>query len=105
MNAVKSKIEKKILANEDYSKIWTVEDFSNLSRLNVLKAFSDLQKENIIKRAKRGYYYRSKKTVLGETTYNQIDLAVSKIKNKCKFYCISGIAGYNELGFTTQIPK
>ena len=23
----------------------------------------------------------------------------------CDFYCISGLAGYNELGFTTQVPN
>ena len=105
MNTTKSIIKNKILSNTDYDRIWTVDDFKNLPKINVLKALSDLSKENIIKRARRGFYYRAKKTVLGDSTYNDINLAISKIKNKCKFYCISGFAGYNALGLTTQIPN
>lgn len=105
MKTVKAKIKKRILKETNYEKIWSVNDFKKYSQMSVLKAFSDLYKENFIKRAKRGFYYRVKNTILGETSYNEIDLAISKVKNRCKFYCISGIAGYNELGFTTQIPN
>jgi hypothetical protein len=34
-----------------------------------------------------------------------MQLALSKAKSKCNFYCISGTAGYNELGLTTQVPN
>lgn len=105
MTTVKTKIKKKILSNDNFEKIWSINDFKNYPQMPVLKAFSDLYKEKIIKRAKRGFYYRSKNTILGETSYNEINLAISKVKNRCKFYCLSGIAGYNELGFTTQVPN
>lgn len=105
MKTVKSKIKKRILSETNYDRIWTINDFKNYSQTLVLKAFSDLYKENIIERAKRGFYYRSKSTVLGKTTFNELDLAISKVKNKCKFYCVSGVAGYNELGFTTQMSN
>lgn len=105
MHAVKVKIRKKIMSETNYEKIWSVSDFKNLPQTSVTKAFSDLYKERFIKRAKKGFYYRSKNTILGESSYNEIDLAISKVKNKCKFCCISGIAGYNELGFTTQVPN
>ncbi len=105
MNTTKSKIKKKIFSDSNYDKIWTINDFANFPRMNVLKAYSDLVKEGNLKRARRGFYYRSKKTVLGETSYSDIQLALSKVKNKCDFYCISGLAGYNELGLTTQVPN
>jgi len=66
---------------------------------------SDLVKDGVLKRAKRGFYFRSKKTVLGKTSYTDIQLALLKAKSKCDFYCISGLAGYNELGLTTQVPN
>jgi hypothetical protein len=105
MDTTKSKMKKKILANSDFDKIWSIDDFKNFPRSNVLKAYSDFVKEGVLKRAKRGFYYRSKKTVLGETSYTNMQLALSKAKGKCGFYCISGTAGYNELGLTTQVPN
>jgi hypothetical protein len=105
MDTTKSKMKKKILANSDFDKIWSIDDFKNFPRSNVLKAYSDFVKEGVLKRAKRGFYYRSKKTVLGETSYTNMQLALSKAKSKCGFYCISGTAGYNELGLTTQVPN
>ena len=44
--------------------------------MDVLKAFSDLVKDGVLKRAKRGFYFRSKKTILGETSYTDIQLAL-----------------------------
>ena len=105
MVSTKTNIAKKILARDDYDKIWSVDDFKKFDRMNVLKAFSELQKEKVIKRIKRGYYYRSKQTILGETTFNSYGLAVAKIKKKSSFYCISGITGYNQIGLTTQVPN
>ena len=105
MDTTKSKMKKKILSDSNYDKIWSIDDFKEFPRMDVLKAFSDLVKDGVLKRAKRGFYFRSKKTVLGETSYTDIQLALSKAKSKCDFYCISGLAGYNELGLTTQVPN
>lgn len=105
MDTTKSKMKKKILSDSNFDRIWSIDDFKNFPRMNVLKAFSDLVKEGVLKRAKRGFYFRSKKTILGETSYTDIQLALSKAKNKCEFYCVSGLAGYNELGLTTQVPN
>ena len=62
MHAVKVKIRKKIMSETNYEKIWSVNEFKNLPQTSVTKAFSDLYKERFIKRAKKGFYYRSKKT-------------------------------------------
>ena len=105
MDTTKSKMKKKILSDSNYDKIWSIDDFKEFPRMDVIKAFSDLVKDGVLKRAKRGFYFRSKKTVLGETSYTDIQLALSKAKSKCDFYCISGLAGYNELGLTTQVPN
>ena len=58
MDTVKTKIKKQILKETNYEKIWSVNDFKKYPQMSVLKAFSDLYKENFIKRAKRGFYYR-----------------------------------------------
>lgn len=105
MDTTKSKMKKKILSESNFDKIWSADDFKNFPRTDVLKAFSDLVKEGVLKRAKRGLYYKSKTTVLGETSYTNTQLALSKAKSKCNFYCISGTVGYNELGLTTQVPN
>ncbi len=105
MDTTKSKMKKKILSDSNFDKIWSIDDFKNFPRMDVLKALSDFVKEGVLKRAKRGFYYRSKKTVLGETSYTDLQLALSKAKSKCEFYCVSGLAGYNELGLTTQVPN
>ena len=105
MASAKTNVAKKILSNDNYEKIWSVEDFKKIDRLNVLKAFSDLQKENVIKRIKRGYYYRPKITVLGESSFDAYNLAIAKINKKSSFYCVSGINGYNQIGLTTQVPN
>jgi len=105
MKSIKHKIENKILSHEDFYKIWSIEDFKKYSRLSVAKAFSELYKEGKLKRVKRGYYYRFKKTILGETTYDNYNLAIAKIADKASFYCFSGLYGYNKLGFTTQVPN
>ncbi len=105
MTSTKTNVAKKILSDDNYEKIWSVEDFKKFDRLNVLKAFSKLQKENVIKRIKRGYYYRPKITILGESTFDTYSLAIAKIKKKSSFRCISGISGYNQIGLTTQVPN
>ncbi|MDD3594030.1 MAG: DUF6088 family protein [Candidatus Gastranaerophilales bacterium] len=105
MKSVKVRIEKKILSEENYDKIWTIVDFKNMPKLNVLKAFSTLHKTNVIKRIKRGYYYCAKQTILGETSFDKINFAIAKIKDKSSFYCISGMNAYNQLGFTTQVAN
>lgn len=105
MDTTKSKMKKKILSDSNFDKIWSIDDFKNFPRKDVLKAYSDFIKEGVLKRAKRGFYYKSKTTVLGETSYTNAQLALSKAKSKCNFYCISGTAGYNELGLTTQVPN
>lgn len=105
METTKSKMKKHIFSESNFDKIWSIDDFKNYPRMDVSKAFSDLVKEGCLKRARRSLYYRSKKTVLGETSCTNLQLALTKAKMKCEFYCVSGLAGYNELGLTTQVPN
>lgn len=105
MFSIKKEIQKKINLNKDYTRIWSMDDFNNLSRINVQKAFSVLEKEHFIKRIKRGFYYRPVNTVLGINSFDKHQFAIAKIRNKSSFYCYSGINGYNMLGFTTQMSN
>lgn len=105
MTSAKKEIQRKINLNKDYTHIWSIDDFNNLSRTSVQKAFSILEKEQFIKRIKRGFYYRPIKTVLGINSFDKHQFAIAKIRNKGSFYCYSGINGYNMLGFTTQMSN
>jgi len=105
MKSIKNKIEKKIFASDNLGKVWSIENFDQYPRLNVAKALSELYKEGKLKRIKRGYYYCFKQTVLGDTTYDKYSLAIAKTSKKASFSCISGLSGFNRLGFTTQVPK
>lgn len=105
MKSIKNKIEKQIFSSNNFGKVWSIEDFDKYPRLCVAKALSDLYKEGKLKRIKRGYYYSFKQTVLGDTTYDKYSFAIAKTASKASFYCISGLSGFNRLGFTTQVPK
>lgn len=64
MDTTKSKMKKKILSDSNFDKIWSIDDFKKFPRMDVLKAFSDLVKEGILKRAKRGFILEVKKQFL-----------------------------------------
>jgi len=98
-------VEEAILNNQDYNRIWSNSDFENLSVASVSKALSILCQKNIIKRIEKGYYYRPKMTVLGETVPDYLKLTFLKLEKKQAFYCISGISGFNNIGLTTQVPN
>ncbi len=104
MFSIKTEIKTKMLSKTD-NYVWSLDDFTKLPRINVQKAFSLLEKENFIKRIKRGYYYVPKKTILGNVPYDKHCLAVARIKKRSSFYCYSGLTGYNMLGFTTQMTN
>lgn len=70
------------------------------------KALSRLVKEGVIKRYKKGVYYKPKETIFGELKPSENELLKTYLldKNKQIAY-ITGIRLYNELGLTTQVPN
>lgn len=98
-------VKNKIINSKKQDKIWSCSDFKNLPFDSVVKALSDLSRENIIKRIQKGYYYRPKTTILGEVPPDYLNLIVAKLSKKAGFYCISGLSGYNLIGLTTQVSN
>ena len=70
------------------------------------KALSRLVDKGVIKRARKGYYYKPKVSVFGEQKPRE-DVLLSLYlfeKNKQVAY-ITGTRLYNRLGLTTQVPS
>ena len=98
-------VESKILNTSDYEKIWSYSDFNDLPFDSAAKALSILCQKNLIKRVQKGFYYRPKQTILGDTIPDYLKLVFLKLDKKGAFYCISGLSGFNNIGLTTQVPN
>ncbi len=98
-------VESKILNTSDYDKIWSYSDFTEMHFDSAAKALSVLCQKNIIKRVQKGFYYRPKQTILGETVPDYLKLVFLKLDKKGAFYCVSGLSGFNGIGMTTQMPN
>lgn len=73
--------------------------------LAAAKAMSRMVKSGIIKRASTGLFYKPKKTVFGELKPQEEELLRPYLfENKRRIAYITGIALYNRMGLTTQIP-
>jgi hypothetical protein len=70
------------------------------------KALSRLVENGYIKRAKKGFYYRPKMTIFGETKpREETMLSIYLFDKKRQVAYISGTRLYNRLGLTTQVPN
>lgn len=105
LDSVNNTIKKTILNSNHPNKVWSYSDFPQFSRTAVAKAYSNLYKAKLLSRQKRGLYYRSKKTILGDSMPDVEALAIAMAKQKSTFACVSGLYGYNKLGLTTQVPN
>jgi hypothetical protein len=105
LDSVNKTIKKTILNSNHPNKVWSYSDFPQFSRTSVAKAYSNLYKAKLLSRQKRGLYYRSKKTILGDSIPDVEALAIAMAKQKSTFACVSGLYGYNKLGLTTQVPN
>lgn len=70
------------------------------------KALSRLSKKGIIRRLRKGIYYKPKQTIFGELmpSENEIIRTLTR-NNKSIIGYTTGVAEYNRLGLTTQVPK
>lgn len=70
------------------------------------KALSRLVDKGVVKRARKGYYYKPKITVFGEQKPREEHLLSLYLfeKNKQVAY-VTGTSLYNRLGLTTQVPS
>ena len=70
------------------------------------KAIERMIKKGVIKRASTGLFYKPQKTVFGFLTPNEQDLLKPYLfEGKKRIAYITGMALYNRLGLTTQVPR
>lgn len=70
------------------------------------KALERLVKNNVVKRASTGVFYKPKKTVFGELRPNEEELIKPYLfEGNQRLAYITGTALYNRMGLTTQVPK
>lgn len=83
----------------------TFEDFNDLpNKQAVALSLSRLKKEGEIERLEKGKYFVPKKTKFGKLGPSESSIIEGLLKGDENSY-ISGIAAYNKLGLTTQVPN
>lgn len=94
---------KKRIAKKDDGTVISYEDFDDLNNQGaVALALSRLCKQNIIKRLQRGRYYKPKQTKFGELVPSDTQVVKGLLGKKDY---VTGIAAFNRLGLTTQVPN
>lgn len=70
------------------------------------KALSRLKEKGVIRRARKGYYYKPKVSVFGEQKPREdVLLALYLFDNNKQTAYVTGTRLYNRLGLTTQVPN
>lgn len=98
----------RFIENQPTGEIFGYSDLSlnNEDIVALSKAFSRLSKTGIIKRLKKGLYYKPKQTVFGELKPGENEIVKILTQNKKSIAGYkTGVSEYNRLGLTTQVPK
>ncbi len=85
--------------------IWSYKDFVDLPLVTVAKVFSRLTKQGLLIRASKGIYYKPKKTILGLTTADPLQVAILVLNKKKKAQVFTGGSSiFYNARLTTQVP-
>lgn len=100
-----SKYIKAQITKGDDGQFWSYQDFSHLPLANVAKSFSRLTKQGVLTRVHKGIYYKPKKTILGITSADPLQVATIALnkKKKAQVYAGGSSVFYNAR-LTTQVP-
>lgn len=96
-NDVRSRIKS---GSED--RLWTYSDFPDHPRMAVAASLSRLKREGVIRRVRRGIYYRSRTTVVGVSRPDPEMLVDKVLVMRGLRPVASGVGQYNRMGLTTQ---
>lgn len=97
-DSVASAVRAMVLASTD--RIWTYANFTGLEAGAVSQALSRLAKEGIVRRLRRGIYYRPKQTVIGESKASSAALSSILLASGAR---PTGLTAAQTLGFTNQV--
>ncbi len=93
---------KQIVLNIEEGKILSYQDFSFLQNFNaVALTLSRMVKDGIIKRLKKGQFYKPRNSKFGEIGPRENEVIQTLLGDGR----ISGCEAYNRLGLTTQVPN
>lgn len=82
-------------------RIWRLRDFRDLPPSAVASTLSRMVKQGTLRRIEPGVYYRSRATILGESTPSNQALTAAKVGEPLQ---PTGLTAAAMLGFTTQNP-
>ena len=91
------------ILNGGVDRFWTYADFPTTERVAVSAALSRLAREGVVRRLRRGVYYRSRDTILGKSRPDPEALVDTVLKLRGARAVPSGNGQYNRLGLTTQV--
>lgn len=97
--SVASAVRQTLMGSVD--RIWTYADFANLEMGAVSQALSRLSREGLIKRVRKGVYYRSRQTVVGESKASPAAISDRLLSKGSR---PTGLTAAHVLGLTTQNP-
>lgn len=98
-NSAAGTVRTMVMASAD--KLWTYSDFAGLEAGAVSQALSRLAKEGVVRRVRKGVYYRPKRTVIGESKASSIALSLKLLASGAR---PTGITAAQTLGLTSQVP-
>lgn len=85
-------------------RLWTFGDFASLPTYAVAKTLSRLAHEGVIRRVRKGVYYRPKTTRFGATKPDLTEVFTDTLDHKDVDWKPTGLSVWNALGLTTQLP-
>ncbi len=80
---------------------WRHTDFGDLAPAAVVQALHRLEAANVVRRVRKGLYYRGRETAFGPSIPSPTDLAALGLHGPLQ---PAGLTAANALGFTTQNP-
>src|SRR6185437_9156728 len=84
-------------------RLWTYADFDTADRHALAAALSRLTREGLLRRVRRGMYYRPKKTLFGMSEPDPVALVDAVLRARGLSAVPSGVGEYHRLGLTTQM--
>lgn len=85
-------------------RLWTFSDFASLPTYAVAKTLSRLTHEGVVRRVRKGVYYRPKTTRFGSTKPDLTEVFTDTLDRKDVDWKPAGLSVWNALGLTTQMP-
>jgi hypothetical protein len=90
--------------NAPEDRLWTFGDFATLPTSAVAKTLSRMAHDGVIRRLRKGVYYRPRITRFGETKPDVSRMFTGVLDRKHVRWKPTGLAVWNALGLTTQVP-